>query len=49
MNREIARENLSLLKSILDKHGITFWLAWGTCLVVAGANYTDFWHNCILR
>ncbi|HBE16103.1 MAG TPA: hypothetical protein DEG17_18890 [Cyanobacteria bacterium UBA11149] len=32
MNREIAKENLSLLKSILDKHKITFWLAWGTCL-----------------
>ncbi|MCP2727689.1 LicD family protein [Limnofasciculus baicalensis] len=32
MNREIAKENLSLLKSILDKYGITFWLAWGTCL-----------------
>lgn len=32
MNHEIARENLSLMKSILDKHNIPFWLAWGTCL-----------------
>lgn len=32
IDREVSQENLSLIKSILDKHGITFWLAWGTCL-----------------
>ncbi|NEP56471.1 MAG: LicD family protein [Symploca sp. SIO2G7] len=29
---KICRENLSVLKSIFDKHGITFWLSYGTCL-----------------
>ncbi len=32
MNRDIAKQNLSLVKSVLDKHHIEFWLAWGTCL-----------------
>ncbi len=32
LNREIAKENLSLIKSIFDEHNILFWLAWGTCL-----------------
>jgi phosphorylcholine metabolism protein LicD len=32
MDREACQENLTLLKSVFDKHGITFWLAYGTCL-----------------
>lgn len=32
MDPEKARESLSLMKSILDRHAITFWLSWGTCL-----------------
>jgi|GEM_PF-2868475 len=32
MDREVARENLSLTKSILEKHNVSFTLGWGTCL-----------------
>lgn len=32
MDHKIAQENLSLVKSVLDRHQIRFWLAWGTCL-----------------
>jgi lipopolysaccharide cholinephosphotransferase len=28
----VAAENLKLFKSVLDGAGVTFWLAWGTCL-----------------
>lgn len=32
INQEVAQEVLRLLKSILDKHKVTFWLSFGTCL-----------------
>jgi len=34
MNNEIARENLTSIKSVLEEHKIVFWLDWGTCLGV---------------
>lgn len=32
MNNEIARDNLTSIKSVLERHEIVFWLDWGTCL-----------------
>ncbi|BCM88481.1 hypothetical protein IAD21_00314 [Abditibacteriota bacterium] len=32
MDKQVAAANLRLLGEILDREGIPFWLAWGTCL-----------------
>lgn len=31
-DRDVAARNLLALKTVFDRHGITFWLAYGTCL-----------------
>jgi hypothetical protein len=39
----ISKENLLLMKSVLDKHHVTFWLLWGTLLgAVREKNFIEY-------